>query len=176
MKNFPYLPQDWFQRPAIQVAEELMGQLLCRTLPDGQIVRKRITEVEAYVGPQDKAMHAYKGKTPRNQIMFHIGGFWYVYLCYGVHWLINIVTGPADHPEAVLIRGVEGIIGPGRLTKAFQIGAETKNTLVHPESGLWIEQAERFPKADIVRTPRIGIAYAQDWVDKPLRWVRKQDL
>jgi len=164
------LPMKTFQRPAEVVAEELMGMKLCRKMPDGSVERKRICEVEAYVGPEDKAMHAYRGKTERNAIMFGPGGYWYVYLCYGVHWLINIVTGPKDRPEAVLIRGVEGIIGPGRLTKALAIGEAEKNTKVNRTSGLWIEAGEPYPVDQVIRTPRIGIDYAEDWVDAPLRW------
>lgn len=170
MKTAP-LPQTWFQRPAETVARDLMGQMLCRRLPDDTVVRKRICEVEAYIGPEDKAMHAYRGKTPRNAIMFGPGGFWYVYLCYGVHWLINIVTGPEDHPEAVLLRGVEGVIGPGRLTKALSIGKSEKNQPVCEESGLWVEPGTPYPEDRILRTPRIGIAYAEEWVDAPLRWI-----
>ena len=167
------IPMKDFQRPAEVVAEDLMGMMLCRKCPDGTVLRKRICEVEAYIGPEDKAMHAYRGKTPRNAIMFGPGGYWYVYLCYGVHWLLNMVTGPKGRPEAVLIRGVEGIVGPGRLTKAYAIGAEEKNTRIRKAGGLWIERGEPFPAEHVVRTPRIGIDYAEDWVDAPLRWVLK---
>jgi len=150
-----------------------MGTTLCRKLPGGPTLRKRICEVEAYIGPEDKAMHAYRGRTNRNAIMFNPGGYWYVYLCYGVHWLINIVTGPKDRPEAVLIRGVEGIIGPGRLTKALCIGETEKNTKVSRAAGLWIETGSPYPPGEVIRTPRIGIDYAEDWVDAPLRWTLK---
>jgi DNA-3-methyladenine glycosylase len=167
------LPMSWFRRPAETVAEEAMGQWLCRRLESGQVLRSRITEVEAYIGPEDKAMHAYRGKTERNAIMFGPGGTWYVYLCYGMHWLINMVTGPAGHPEAVLIRGVEGITGPGRLTKAFEIGEAQKNKRITRSNGLWLEGGTPFPAEEILRTPRIGIGYAEEWVDAPLRWTLK---
>jgi DNA-3-methyladenine glycosylase len=164
------LPRSFYRRPAEVVAEDLMGRTLCRRLPGRKVLRGRINEVEAYVGPEDKAMHAYRGKTDRNAIMFAAGGMWYVYLCYGVHWLINIVTGPADRPEAVLIRGVEGITGPGRLTKAFEIGKAEQNQPVNRNTGLWIESGLPYPVERLERSPRIGINYAEEWVDKPLRW------
>ena len=166
----PY-PPTWFQRPALEVAPELLGQWLCRRLENGEVLRRRITEVEAYIGPEDKACHAYRGKTERNRVMYEPGGSWYVYLCYGIHWLLNITTGPADHPEAVLIRGLEGISGPGRLTKAFGIGANEKNLPASPQNGLWIEAGPGFQESQIQCTPRIGIDYAEEWRDKPYRWL-----
>lgn len=173
MKTFNPLPPVWFQRPALEVAPALMGHFLCRQLSDGKVMRKKITEVEAYIGPQDTACHAHRGKTERNRIMYETGGNWYIYLCYGIHWLLNITTGPAGHPEAVLIRGVEGITGPGRLTKAMEIGKKEKNLSACLESGLWIEAGERFRPDNVRRTPRIGIDYAVGWADKPFRWVHQ---
>jgi DNA-3-methyladenine glycosylase len=171
MKPASPFPASWYQRPALDVAPALMGQKLCRQIPDGQVIRKRISEVEAYIGAEDTACHAHRGKTVRNAIMYDPGGNWYVYLCYGIHWLLNITTGPADNPEAVLIRGVEGISGPGRLTKALNIGRAEKNRPASLETGLWIEPGDPFSPEEILRTPRIGIDYAEGWKDKPFRWV-----
>lgn len=171
-KASPVLPKSFYRRPAEVVAEDLMGRTLARRLEDGTVLRGRINEVEAYVGPEDKAMHAYRGKTERNAIMFDAGGMWYVYLCYGVHWLINVVTGEKDHPQAVLIRGVEGVTGPGRLTKAFGIGKPERNQPITRSTGLWMETGIPYPSTELERTPRIGIGYAEDWVDKPLRWIQ----
>ena len=112
--------QDFFDRPTLEVAPDLLGKFLCREV-DGSILRLRITEVEAYDGPEDKACHAHRGKTPRNEIMFGPAGRWYVYLCYGMHWMLNAVTGPVDFPAAVLFRGCLEVTGPGRLTKALGI-------------------------------------------------------
>ena len=78
-----------------------------------------ITEVEAYDGERDRTCHARFGRTPRSEVLYGAGGVWYVYLCYGVHEMLNLVVGPAGWPAAVLIRGVDGITGPGRLTRAL---------------------------------------------------------
>eukprot|EP01134_Creolimax_fragrantissima_P002087 CFRG2087T1 len=164
------LPQSWFERPTLKVAADLMGQHLCRRTDSGQIIRTRITEVEAYDGPEDKACHAYKGKTPRNEIMFEPGGCWYVYLCYGVHWMLNVTAGPKNFPAAVLIRGTEHASGPGRLTKALNIDSRFKGKSAVPTNDLWIEEGDPFPSSQVIRTPRIGIAYAKEWIDKPYRW------
>jgi len=85
---------DIWQQSARVVAPGLLGRWLCRRGADGQVTRWRITEVEAYCGPRDRASHAARGETPRNRVMFGPPGFWYVYLCYGVHWMLNLVTGP----------------------------------------------------------------------------------
>ncbi|MFN7094660.1 MAG: DNA-3-methyladenine glycosylase, partial [Burkholderiales bacterium] len=103
-----------------KLAYDLIGKFLCRK--QGEIIsRYMITEVEAYHGFKDKACHARFGKTPRNAVMFAHGGHSYVYLCYGIHWLLNLVTGPENFPAAVLIRGIEDIFGPGRVTRKLNI-------------------------------------------------------
>lgn len=115
------LEKEYFSRPATELARELLGKVLCRRTSDGTVLRRRITETECYFGEEDTACHAHKGRTPRTDTLYRAGGITYVYLCYGIHSLLNIVTGVADHPEAVLIRGVEGASGPGRVTKALGI-------------------------------------------------------
>ena len=102
------------------MAPALLGKLLCRRVDD-KIIKYRITETECYFGEDDTACHAHKGKTERTKIMYHEGGVAYVYLCYGLHSMLNVVSGIEDFPEAVLIRGVEGYNGPGKLTKALEI-------------------------------------------------------
>jgi len=165
---------EFLERPTLIVAEELLGQHLCRQV-SGQTERYRITELEAYDGTEDKACHAHKGKTPRNTIMFGPAGHWYVYLCYGMHWLLNIVTGTEDYPAAVLFRGIKERRGPGRLTKALQIDKAQNGKPAHPDSGLWIEHSGlSHPEHDIERTPRIGIDYAGEyWAQVPYRFVLK---
>src|SRR3990167_2034505 len=96
------LPQRFFKRPALLVAKELLGCFLCRVI-GGKIMRLEITEVEAYDGLRDQASHASCGQTPRNSPMFGEAGRWYVYFTYGMHWMLNVVTGPKGHPAAVLI-------------------------------------------------------------------------
>ncbi len=111
---------EFYSQNAIILAPKLLGKLLCRNL-DGKIIKLRITETESYFGEKDTACHAHKGKTERTKIMYENGGWVYIYLCYGIHYMFNIVTGVKNSPEAVLVRGVEGFNGPGKLTKALKI-------------------------------------------------------
>ena len=147
-----------YQRNAVGMAKALLGMTLCRRLDDGTVLRARIVETEAYFGEEDTACHAHKGRTLRTDVMYASGGFAYVYLCYGMHDMLNIVTGPADHPEAVLIRGVEGAIGPGRVTKALQITRAFNRENLVDSDRLWIESEG--VSARFKATPRIGIGYA----------------
>lgn len=138
---------------------------------------RRIVEVEAYDGPKDRACHASRGRTPRTDVMFRPGGMWYVYLCYGVHEMLNLVTGPRDYPAAILIRGVEGVSGPGRVTRALGIDRRFNGKTVARATGLWLEDdGFAVPAAKIEATPRIGINYAgEPWVSKPWRLVWRHD-
>lgn len=147
-----------YGRDAVSVAKALLGTTLCRRLDNGTVLRARITETEAYYGEEDTACHAHKGRTPRTDVMYAAGGRAYVYLCYGMHEMLNVVTGPADHPEAVLVRGVEGAPGPGRLTKAFQITRALNREDLVTSDRLWIETDDR--TVQFTSSPRIGIAYA----------------
>ena len=105
---------------AVMAAKAFVGAWLCRRLEDGTGIRRRITETEAYCGEEDTACHAHKGRTSRTDVMYSPGGYAYIYLCYGMHEMLNVVTGSEGRPEAVLIRGVEGAEGPGRLTKLLK--------------------------------------------------------
>lgn len=154
------LQQDDFLRPATELAPALLGKLLCRRLPDGTVLRRRIVETECYFGEEDTACHAHKGRTPRTDTLYRQGGIAYVYLCYGIHSLLNVVTGEKDHPEAVLIRGVEGAIGPGRVTKQMGITCTENKLSLCPESGLWIED-DGTPVPLFDALPRVGIDYAE---------------
>lgn len=169
------LTQAFFNRDTVEVARDLIGQRLCRRLDTGEVLRARITETEAYDGFEDRASHAHKGKTPRNAVMFGPPAYCYVYLCYGVHWLLNVTTRESGYPAAVLIRGVEVVSGPGRLTKHFQIGKDQNERALSRSSGLWIEaDRERPAEVAIESTPRIGVAYAgAEWAAKPWRFIRK---
>jgi len=134
-------------------------------------MRARITETEAYEGPLDKASHASRGRTRRTEVMFGPPGRWYVYFVYGMYEMLNIVTGPEDYPAAVLIRGVEGADGPGRLTKKLHVTRSLNTKQATRATGLWIED-DGFVvrKKDIVASPRIGVAYAKEWAQKPWRF------
>src|SRR3954466_13756803 len=165
-------PESLQTHSTAAVARKLLGKLLVRKWPDGKISRHRITEVEAYHGESDLACHASKGRTKRTDVLYRAGGVWYVYLCYGIHEMLNVVTGPADRPSAVLIRGVEGIVGPGRVTKQLAIDRALNGAPVAPSSGLWLED-DGFvvPRGAVQITPRIGVDYAGPiWSMKPWRF------
>ncbi|MDF3059531.1 MAG: DNA-3-methyladenine glycosylase [Rariglobus sp.] len=156
----------------VALARWLLGKVLATTGPDGLTRRVRICEVEAYHGESDIACHASKGRTQRTEVMYAAGGVWYVYLCYGVHEMLNLVTGPAGQPSAILIRGVEGIEGPGRLTRALGIDRRFNFRPAEPATGLWLEDdGWVVPRRAITATPRIGVAYAGPvWAAKPWRF------
>lgn len=157
----------------VALARWLLGKHLVRRLASGVEHRARIIETEAYDGERDLACHAARGRTPRTDVLYARAGTWYVYLCYGIHEMLNLVAGPEDWPAAVLIRGVEGLSGPGRLTRAWSINRSLNRTLMDPVSGLWIEDEGFSPSSkEIVRTPRIGIDYAGPlWAAKPWRFL-----
>lgn len=153
------IPPDFFLRPCLSVAPDLVGKLLCRTMPDGTVNRLRILETEAYCGQGDTACHVHKGRTPRTEVFYTPGGTLYVYLCYGIHWMLNIVTGQAEQPEAVLIRSCEGAEGPGRLTRALAIDKSFNGKALSECLGdLWLED-DGIPCA-VLCAPRVSIAYA----------------
>src|SRR5688572_12735115 len=132
-----------------------------------------ITETEAYNGESDLACHARAGRTRRTEVMYRAGGVWYVYLCYGIHEMLNLVVGPENFPAAVLIRGVEGAVGPGRVTKALAIDRQLNATAAtEAASGLWLEdRGVRVPRRLVAVTPRIGVDYAGPvWAGKPWRF------
>ena len=164
------LSNDFFQRDVLAVAPELLGKQLVRKYSDGLEVRYPITEVEAYSAPHDLACHASKGRTTRTEVMFREGGLVYVYLIYGIYWMLNIVTGTHNEASAILIRGVKGISGPGRLGKALQLNRSFYGEELYSSDRLWIENSYQIP---VYKTlPRVGIAYAgEPWISKPWRFV-----
>ena len=158
MKVNMRLPIDCYKQPALQLAPYLIGKLLCRKIGD-TIIRLPITETEAYCGVTDTACHAHRGKTPRNAVMYEPGGIAYIYLCYGIHNLLNVVAAGEGEPEAVLIRGVEGISGPGRVTKALEIEMDLNREDYRTSDLLWLEDGPALP---FTTTPRIGIGSASE--------------
>jgi DNA-3-methyladenine glycosylase len=155
-----------YKRDAVTLAPMLLGKLLCRKA-GRKILKLRITETEAYFGEDDTACHAHKGKTERTAIMYKDGGHAYIYLCYGVHWLLNVVSGKKDFPEAVLIRGVEGFSGPGKLTKQLQIDKSLNGENLAESKQLWIEDDGKRPAFTAAK--RVGIDYASER-DKNRLW------
>lgn len=154
------LQRDFFTRDVLEVAPDLLGKILVRKFDDNSIKKYLITEVEAYRGHEDLACHASKGRTPRTEIMFHEGGHVYVYLIYGMYWMLNFVTGSKDTPQAVLIRGIEGFDGPGKLTKNLLIDKSFYGEDLISSNKLWVENSEALKNFKIKTTPRIGIDYA----------------
>jgi DNA-3-methyladenine glycosylase len=168
------LEPPFFTRDVQIVAKELLGKSLCVAQGDGGVVRSVITETEAYDGEQDLACHARNGKTERNSVMYMQGGVWYVYLCYGMHWMVNVVTGENGYPAAVLIRGTLTFQGPGRLSNGLQIDGSLNGRKIARSSLLWIE--ERGEKVErIFSGPRIGVDFAgPKWRNIPYRfWFSK---
>ncbi len=171
------LELSFFDRPAVKVAEDLIGKYLMRKLGE-KILVLQVKEVEAYDGFQDRASHAHRGQTERNAVMFGPAGYIYVYLCYGMYWMLNIVTGPRDYPAALLIRGAGHISGPGRLTRALSIDNKLNGKKVIPENKLWFEdRKEKILKKSIIRKPRIGVDYAGPvWAKKLYRFLLNPGL
>lgn len=166
------LSVDFFTRDVLEVAPDLIGKTLVRKSDEGKIQKYLITEVEAYRGGDDLACHASKGRTPRTEIMFHNGGKIYVYLIYGMYWMLNFVTEKEGVPQAVLIRGIEGFDGPGKLTKALNVDKSFYGEDLFSSDRLWIEDGIESPNFET--TPRIGIDYAGEiWKNKPWRYILK---
>jgi len=160
---------SFYGRDVLEVAPGLLGKTLVRKLGGKKIFYGRITEVEAYRGEEDLACHASKGRTKRTEIMYQRGGFVYIYLIYGMYWMLNIVTAREDVPQAVLIRGVAGVVGPGRITRHLQISGDFYGEDLCSSERLWIENHDE--TVQIHTSPRIGIDSAGEyWKNKPWRF------
>lgn len=161
------LREEFFHRECLEVAADLVGKVLVHK---GQ--RLRICETEAYCGERDTACHAHKGRTKRTEVLYAKAGTVYIYLCYGMHWLLNIVTGEEDDPQAVLIRACVGAEGPGRLTKKLDITGALNRDSVLTSDDLWIED-DGFT-CDLRTGKRVGIGYAsQEDQDRLWRFIMK---
>ncbi len=170
------IKRNFYNRPTLEVAKDLLGCVLVREI-GGNKLRGTITEVEAYVGIDDLASHASKGRTPRTEMMFGQAGHAYVYLVYGMHHCLNVVTGKKDFPAAVLIRSVaiDGIDkkktnGPGKLCKVLEIDRTLNGTDMTSGKKLWIENGKRISADEIKSAPRVGVAYAKHCADYPWRF------
>jgi DNA-3-methyladenine glycosylase len=186
MADLVPLPRAFYARPVLQVAKECIGKLLVHRTKEGPAVG-RIVETEAYRGPEDRAAHSYGGRrTPRTEVMFGPPGHAYVFFVYGMHYQFNIVTTSEGAPHAVLVRAVEPLLGleqmsvrrrvpaesrdlcngPGKLCQAFAIGRDDYGADLCG-SRLFLAEG---PRVRTANSPRIGIAYAGDWVQKPWRF------
>jgi|SRR3989344_5071072 len=179
--------KEFFERSTLKVAKDLLGKFLVVQHPTLDKKAYMITEVEAYDGPHDKASHAHRGKTARNEPMFGEAGVWYVYLVYGMHNMLNIVTGDDGYPAAVLIRGVQPLSnqvakltkldGPAKITKFLKIDRKFNNKPATLKTGLWIEDlGVKIKKSQIKSSPRIGVNYAGEWKDKKFRFFLKSNV
>ena len=168
------LTRAYFNRPTLTVARSLIGKYLVRSI-DGRILAGKIVEVEAYVGAQDKACHASKGRTQRTDVMFGQGGVAYVYLIYGMYHCLNVVTEREEFPSAVLIRAIELdgelIDGPGRLCRALQIDRRLNRVDLTTGESIWFEdRGVLVERGDVGTHPRVGVDYAGEWAKKPWRF------
>ena len=161
------LGREFFLRDALEVAPELVGKTLVSSLPGAQERRLVITETEVYRGVEDSACHAHRGRTKRTEMLYRPGGAVYVYLCYGIHWLLNVITGPEDFPQGVLIRACEGFEGPGKLTKYLGITGAQNGIDICSSPLLRIEDEGRM--VNITTDIRVGIAYAEE-ADRERLW------
>lgn len=164
------IDKEYFLQQALFLAQNLLGKYLVRVFDNGETQKYIISETEAYIGEEDLACHASKGRTKRTEIMYEEGGKVYVYLIYGKHWLLNIVTGEKNCPQAVLIRGVQGCSGPGRVGKLLELDKSFYGEDLVSSYRIWIEDS--LIKPSYISTPRIGIEYAGDiWKNKPWRFI-----
>lgn len=162
------LRKDFYTRDVLKVAPDLLGKELHIRNENGHF-KYIISDVEAYRGMDDRACHASKGKTDRTEVMFEEGGVLYIYLIYGMYWMMNIVTSGRDVPQAVLIRGFKEITGPGRITRELEIDSTFNNESLITSSRIWLTDAE--PVTVYNTGPRIGIDYAgEPWVSLPWRF------
>lgn len=172
------LNKSFFEKPTLEVAEKLLGKVLVRKY-HGKLLKGIITEVEAYVGPKDRASHASGGKTPRTEVMFREASRIYVYLIYGMYYCLNIVTEAVDYPAAVLVRGLKtnglDLNGPGKVCRHFHIDKSLNAKTLGRKSGLWVELAARISKSKIKQGRRIGVDYAGSWAKKPWRFFIQQE-
>ncbi|MEL7251245.1 MAG: DNA-3-methyladenine glycosylase [Bacteroidota bacterium] len=192
----PQLTADFYRREdTVQIAKDLLGKILVTNF-NGQRTAGRIVETEAYKAPEDKACHAYLNRnTNRTKTMFLPGGVAYIYLCYGIHHLFNVVTGPEGAAHAVLVRGLEPLegedlmlerrgfdrlkpqltAGPGVMSKAMGIHKKYDSvSLVEQNSPIWIEDAPPIAPENMLAGPRIGIDYAEECAAWPWRFYKKE--
>jgi len=177
------LSRYFYNRPTLIVAKELLGKYIVRKIGKKKLVGK-IVETEAYIGPRDKASHSYGGKiTDRSKTFYLKGGHLYIYLCYGIYWMLNIVTEKENKPEAVLIRALEPIgncdskniqnlsTGPGKLCRWLKINKSFNEIDLVESEKIWLEdRGDKIKKSQIKAAKRIGVDYAGDWAKKPWRF------
>ena len=164
------LDRAFYSRDVLEVAPQLLGLHLVKANADGSLSSYVITETEAYRGGEDLACHASKGRTPRTEVMFGEGGHLYMYLIYGMYWMMNVVTGPEGVPQAVLFRGLREASGPGRLTRLLGVDRSFYGVDLVSSGQIWIEESGISPA--YTTGPRVGVDYAgEPWKDMPWRFL-----
>lgn len=184
------LPRDFYARPVLTVARDVIGKLLVHRAPEGLMVG-RIVEAEAYRGPEDRAAHSWGGRrTARTEVMYGEPGLAYVFFVYGMHWHLNLVTTRAGAPHAVLLRALEPLAGgelmaarrgvaadqvslsngPGKLCQAFGVDRRHYGVDLTASSELFLSDGAGLPRGKLGRSPRIGVDYAEAWAEKPWRF------
>ncbi len=172
------LTRSFYVQPTLKVAQELLGKYLVRRIGKKKLFGK-IVETEAYIGPQDKASHAYRGRiTPRNKAEYLVGGHVYIYLVYGMYWQLNISTGKAGKPECVLIRALDSHLGkiasgPGKLCRYLKLDKSFYGEDLARSKRIWLEdRGVKIKPSQIRATKRIGIDYAGTyWANRKWRFV-----
>lgn len=167
------LGKDFYRKDVLEVAPLLLGKFLVRRFEDGRLEKRKITEVEAYGGEEDLASHARFGKTLRNRIMWEEGGLVYVYFVYGMYWMFNITTGRKGEPQAVLLRSVDGIDGPGRLGRWLGLDRSFYGEDLVESNRIWLEGGKSH-NFKIKRLERVGVAYAGPWAKKKWRFILEE--
>lgn len=175
------LSSEFFQRDAVTVAPDLLGKTLVRKYTNGIELRDIIAETEAYQGEEDLACHASGGRTKRNEIMYSDGGVVYVYLIYGMYWMLNIITGKINEPQGVLIRSLKNTEGPGRVGRQLELDKSFYGENLVKSYRLWIEDCQQIESSEggnetkYITAPRVGVEYAGVWADKPWRFILGQN-
>lgn len=171
------LKRNFYNKNTLEVAKALLGMILVRKI-NGREIRAKITETEAYMGEDDLASHASRGRTPRTELMFGEAGHAYIYLVYGMYHCLNIVTEKKNFPAAVLIRAasIEGTEykktnGPGKLCKVLEIDKSLNGIDVTSGKKLWIEEGIGISNDKIKSSERIGVAYAKHAALYPWRFI-----
>lgn len=193
------MARSFLSRPADEVARALLGCRLCRRLDDGTVLSGMIVETEAYLGPEDQAAHSFGGRrTERTEPMFMRPGTSYVYFTYGMHYCMNVSAAAENVPHAVLLRAIEPLEGiermlefrsasrgklvrlqdlcngPAKLCQAMSIDRGLNRVDLCSSDVLWLERGKKVSDLEVGQTPRIGIANAGTWADRPLRWVVRE--
>ncbi len=167
------LGNEFFNRDCLEVAPDLIGKVLVSKI-NGYEMRVRISETEVYRGEEDTACHAHKGRTKRTEVLYGKSGIIYVYLCYGMHWLMNVITGEEGQPQGVLFRAGEGFNGPAKLTKALGVTGKQNLQSIVDNAEIWIE--DDGTKYDYTTDTRVGITYAtKEFRNKQWRFILKKE-